>query len=147
MSKDNTTKKDKRRTVPAMWTKAFTFIEVIIALAIVSISMLALLRLHLISIRMFETAEVTSQAVFLADEKIAEILAAGYPKEESSSGTVERNGLTLNWQTQVIDVGLPQLDQADITGLRSVLVDVSFKQGTGSKHLQMSTYVAEKEIK
>jgi len=176
MSKDNTTGKDKcpalrqaqwtwpslsgggeqtclehsrksRTTVPAMRTKAFTFIEVIIALTIVSISMLALLRLHLISIRMIETAEITSQAIFLADEKIAETLAAGYPKVESNCGTVERNGLTLNWQTQVIDVGLPQLSRVDITGLRSVLVDVSCKQGTGNKHLQMSTYVAEKEIK
>ncbi len=171
MSKDNNiTGKDKRPAVPATQTKAFTpleetpvrptktsglrrrlltgftFIEVIIALAIVSISMLALLRLNLTSIRMVETAEATSQAVSLADEKIAEILAAGYPKLESSSGTVERNGLTLNWQTQVIDAGLPQLSQVDTTGLRSVLVDVSFKQGTGNKHLQMSTYVADRKL-
>ncbi len=146
MSKDNTTGKDKRPAGPAVRTKAFTFIEVIIALTIVSISMLALLRLHLISIRMFETAEITSQAVLLANEKIAELLAAGYPKLESNSGTVESNGLTLNWQTQVTNVGLSQSGQVDIAGLRSVLVDVNWKQGTGNKHLQMSTYVADRKL-
>jgi type II secretion system protein I len=144
MGKNNITVKDKSQMIQkTLRTKAFTFIEVIVALAIVSISLLALLRLHLISIRMTETAEITSQAVFLAGEKIAEKLAMGYPEEESDSGTVEKNGLPLHWQTEITDLQLPLLDQANITGLRKVLVDVSWKQGTSHKHLQMSTYVAD----
>jgi len=144
MSKDNITGKDKSPVLQKnLRTKAFTFIEVIVALTIVSISLLALFRLHLISIRMTETAETTSQAVFLAGEKIAEKLALGYPEEETDSGTVEKNGLCLQWQTEVTDLQSPQLDEANITGLRRVLVDVSWKQGTGHKHLQMSTYAAD----
>jgi len=126
---------------------AFTFIEVIVALAIVSISLLALLRLHIISIRMADTAEITSQAVFLANEKIAETLAAGYPKEGTNCGTVEKNALCLHWKTGVADLRLPQLDEAGITGLRKISVAVNWKQGAGSKHLQMSTYVADRELK
>jgi prepilin-type N-terminal cleavage/methylation domain-containing protein len=144
MSKDNITGTDKSLVLQGnLRTKAFTFIEVIVALTVVSISLLALFRLHLISIRMTETAEITSQAVFLAGQKIAEKLALGYPKEETDSGIVERNGLSLHWQTEVTDLQSPQLDEADITGLRRVLVDVNWKQGTGRKHLQMSTYVAD----
>ena len=52
--------------------RAFTFVEVVVALTIVSISLLALLRLHLISIRAVSKAQVKTQAVFLANEKIAE---------------------------------------------------------------------------
>jgi type II secretion system protein I len=144
MSKDNITAKDKSTMLQEnLWTKAFTFIEVIVALTIVSISLLALFRLHLISVRMTEAAEITSQAVFLAEEKIAEKLALGYPEEETDTGTVEKNGLPLQWQTEVTDLQSPQLDEANITGLRKVLVDVSWKQGSGCKHLQMSTYVAD----
>jgi len=139
MSENNITAKMRQN----LRTNAFTFIEVVIALAIVSISLLALLRLHLISIRMTETAEITSQAVLLAGEKMAEKLAMGYPKQETDSGTVEKNGLPLHWQTEVTDLQSPQLDEANITGLRKMLVDVSWKQGTGYKHLQMSTYVAD----
>jgi len=146
MGKDYIDGENKHIAMKEKRTQAFTFVEVIVALTIVSISLLALLRLHLISISMVEAAEITSQAVFLADEKIAETLTVGYPKEGKNSGTVEKNGLALNWQTEVTDLQLPQLQEADITGLRRVLVDVGWKQGAGRKHLQMSTYVADRKL-
>lgn len=126
--------------------QAFTFVEVIVALAIVSISLLGLIRLHLISIRMVEAAEVTSQAVLLAEEKIAETLALGYPKEGTKSGTVEKNALCLRWRTEVTDLQSRRLAEADITGLRRIWVDVGWKQGAGYKNLQMSTYVADRRL-
>lgn len=126
--------------------RAFTFVEVVVALSIVSISLLALLRLHIISISMVDKAQITSQAILLANEKIAETVAAGYPKEGTNSGTTEKNGLALNWQTEVKDLRLPQLDKVYITGLRKILVDISWKQGVSRKQLQMSTYVADRKL-
>ena len=126
---------------------AFTFVEVIIALAIVSISLLALLRLHMISIGMADTAETTSQATLLADEKIAEKLAVGCPDVGTDSGDVQRNTLRLHWLTEVTDVQPTQLDEANITKLRKISVDVSWKQGAHRKHLQISTYVADRKLK
>lgn len=126
--------------------RAFTFVEVLVALAIVSISLLALIRLHLISIRLADTAEITSQAVFLAEEKIAEMLTYGWPKEGTNSGTVEKNALCLYWRTEVTDVHLPQPAEANITGLRRIFVDVNWEQGVGQKHLQMSTYIADRKL-
>jgi len=117
-----------------------------VSLSIVSISLLGLIRLHLISISMAEAAEVTSQAVLLAEEKIAETLALGYPKEGTKSGTVEKNTLCLRWRTEVADLQSPQLTEADITGLRRICVEVDWKQGAGSKSLQMSTYVADRRL-
>ncbi len=138
---------DGNRRTAIEQARAFTFVEVIVALAIVSISLLALLRLHIISISMVDKAEITSQAVFLANEKIAEMLATGYPKEGTNSGTVEKNALRLDWKTEVTDLKLSQLDKADIAGLRKISVVVNWKQGLGRKHLQMSTYVADRELK
>ncbi|TSA56370.1 MAG: prepilin-type N-terminal cleavage/methylation domain-containing protein [Planctomycetaceae bacterium] len=126
--------------------RAFTFVEVVVALTIVSISLLALLRLHLISISMGDKAQITSQAVLLANEKIAETVAAGYPKEGTNSGTMEQNGLTLNWKTEVTNLRLPQLDKVHITGLRKILVDITWKQGVSRKQLQTSTYVADRKL-
>lgn len=146
-SDSNMANGNRRTTTVPTQTRAFTFVEVIVALAIVSISLLALLRLHIISIRMADTAEITSQAVLLANEKIEETLAAGYPKEGSNSGTVERNALCLDWRTEVTDLRLSQLDKLGIAGLRKISVVVNWKQGLGSKHLQMSTYVADRELK
>ena len=126
--------------------RAFTFVEVIIALAIASISLLTLLKLHLLSIRLVDRAQITTQAVLLANEKIAETLAAGYPDQGRKSGTVEKNGLTLNWRAEVADLQLPQLDRARITGLRRVVVDVNWKRGASGKRLRMSTYVADGKL-
>ena len=126
--------------------RAFTFVEVMIALAVVSISVMALLRLHLISAHMVDKAQIMTQAVFLADEKIAETLAADVPEEGIRSGAVERNGLKLNWKTRVENLQSIQLDAGDISGLWKVLVEISWKQGNNPKHLRMSTYVADRKL-
>ena len=126
---------------------AFTFIEVLAALAVVSISLLGLLRLHLISITMADSAQATSKAVFLAREKIAETLALGYPEIGIDTGVVENDTLDLQWRTEVSDFESPELVDADVAGLRRISVDVAWKQGVGRKHLQMSTCVADRRLR
>jgi type II secretion system protein I len=125
---------------------AFTLIEVLVALVIVAISLVGLVRLNLISIRMTEAAEISSQAVLLANEKIAETLAHGYPEEGTKTGSVEKYALRLNWRTEVTNIEPAHPDELDITGLRRIYVDVSWEQGTRRKHVQMSTYVADRKI-
>jgi general secretion pathway protein I len=138
--------KDKFAVRKATQIKGFTFIEVMIALAIVSISLLALLKLHLISIRMAEKAQLTCQAVFLAEQKLAEILALGYPEERSICGKMEKDTASFTWRTEVTDLHLPQLKEANISGLRKILVDVSCEQSYGPKHIQVFTYVADRKL-
>jgi len=142
MSRESRCIRTGRTTGPG----AFTFVEVIAALAIVSISLLGLLKLHLLSIRMADAAQMTSQAVFLAQEKIAEMLALGYPQVGADSGSVEKDTLDLRWRTEVSDLQLPELTQADVGGLRKISVDVTWNQGIRGKHLKMSTYVADRKL-
>ena len=135
-----------RTTIRKRRARAFTFVEVIVALAIASIALLSLLRLHLLSIRCVDKAQITTQAVLLANEKIAETLALGYPDQGLKSGTVEKNGLTLNWRTEVVDMLLPQLEQTRVTGLRKVMVNVNWSRGAAGRQLQMSTCVADGKL-
>jgi len=139
-------RRNRRMAMKVTRTTGFTFIEVLVALAVVSISLLALLRLHLISINMAERAQITCQSVFLAEQKLAETLAEGYPPEGINGGTVEQNRVLFRWRTEVADLYAPQLKEANVTGLRKILVDISWKQGLGCKHLQMSTYVADRKL-
>ena len=138
--------KNRHAKIGGTRKSAFTFIEVLVALVIVAISLVALIRLHLISIRMTETAEITSKAVFLANDKIAEVLALGYPEEGTNSGSVEENTLCLHWRTEVTDIEPSRLGEMDTPGLRRIYVDVSWEQGIRWKHLQMSTYVADRKL-
>ena len=133
-------------TEQATGSGAFTFIEVIVALAIVSISLLGLLKLHLVSIGMADAAAMTAQAVFLAQGKIAETMALGYPQVGVDTGAAEYDRADVRWRTEVSDVQLPELAQAEVAGLRKISVDVTWKQGIRRRHLQMSTCVADRKM-
>lgn len=138
---------DREKAVKSRKARAaFTFIEVIASLAVVSISLVGLLKLHLGSIVMADAAHATSQAVFLAREKIAETAAKGYPDIGVNSGVVDKDTLQLRWRTEVSPFELPELVEADVTGLREISVDITWRQGLGRKHLQMSTCIADGKL-
>lgn len=123
-----------------------TFVEVVVALAMVSIALTALMSLHIRSVGMIGIAKSTSHAISLAEDKIAETLARGYPHVGIETGITEKDNLSFNWRTEVADLQLSQLDQTDISGLRKILVDVSWKKEMGRKQIQMLTYVANRKL-
>jgi prepilin-type N-terminal cleavage/methylation domain-containing protein len=125
--------------------RAFTFVEVIVALLIVSISLVTLTKLNLVSITIADRAEATSKAALLAQQKIAEILASGYPDIQTQSGITEEDSLALQWQTSVTKMNLPIPDNA-IKRLRKVSVDISWEQGTAKRNLKISTCVADRRL-
>jgi type II secretion system protein I len=128
------------------FVEAFTFIEVVIALAIVSISLLGLLRLHLLSISTADRAQITNRAVLVAQQKIAETLAQGYPQLGTDQGISESGTPQLHWKRRIRDVQLSQLSQAHFKGLREIRVDVGYKQGNQDKNLYLSTYIANRYL-
>jgi type II secretory pathway pseudopilin PulG len=125
---------------------AFTFFEVLAALVIVSISLPGLLKLHLGSIAMVDKAQASSQAVFLAREKLAEAAAFGYPEIGVSAGVADNDNLEMRWRTEVSECELPELVEAGVGGLREISVDIAWRHGIGLKHLQMSTCVAQRKL-
>ena len=124
-------------------TKAFTFIEVLVALAIASIALLGLLRLHLVSMATADAAQAMTQAVFLAQEKIAEVSVSDYPRQGTDSGAVETNGLRFVWKTEIADVGPRTVGSLPLKGLRQVRSTVTWQRGADQKSVQMNTVVAD----
>jgi len=137
------------REVKAERRRAFTLIETVAALAIVSIGLLGLLQLHLISLRTADKAQATAQAVFLAQEKMAEILSAGFPSVGTRSGTVQTDGIHFTWRTEVTSAPLAQqgLPGSRLNGLRQVSVDVACGEGPRERQVRLTTYVAERKIR
>lgn len=129
--------------------KGFTLIEVIAALAIVSTALLGLLQLHLVSLRTADKAQVITQAVLLAQEKMADVLCCGYPPLGTRSGVVEANGSQLAWRTEVTDERALPRRSADFRprDLRKVAVDVSLEKDPGGKTIHLTTYVAKSGIR
>ncbi len=128
-------------------SQGFTLIEVVAALAIVSIALLGLLRLHLISISTADRAQTVAQAVWLAQERMAEVLCCGYPPVGTQSGVAAAEGSQFTWRTEVTEApsGLEQ-SSLTLSGLRKLSVDVAWQKGAGEKHIRMITYVAQSSI-
>jgi type II secretory pathway pseudopilin PulG len=127
-------------------TNAFSLGEVIVALAIVSISLLGLLRLQLLSIAASEKANALTEAMLLAQSKIAETGASGFPALGTSQGSVKANSLVLQWQTRVTQSALVPLDQGLSSNLHKVTVNVSWMHGAGKKNVEMVTHVADRTL-
>lgn len=126
--------------------KGFTFVEVLAALAIASIALVGLLKLHLLSMTTADAAEELTQAVFVAQEQLAEAAAPGYPRQGTSTGTVERNGLQFTWKTEISNAGAADLRSLALRGIRQIRTTVTWQRGTDRKSTEMTTYVADSSI-
>ena len=106
---------------------AFTLLEVLIALSIASIALLALLKLNLVSTALAEKAEMTFQATLLAEGKISETMAEGYPNLGTTWDIVQHDGTSFQWWTEVTDISPGQFNNLDIQGIRKISVDIEWK--------------------
>jgi len=121
----------------------FTLIEVLVALAVVAIAVSALLRLQLISIKMADNTVASTQAMFLAQQKLDETIAQSSLESGTTTGSVSLNNRELNWRRTVTNLRLPELDQKDFALLRCVEIDVNWTRGSADKHLNLTTYVTD----
>jgi len=125
--------------------RAFTFIEVIVALAIVGIAFTALLTLHLTSINLTDAAQNTFNATLLADARLDETLACDHPTTGTAAGTTAEP-TEMQWSRKIEKLHLSGFNQNDLTGLRAVTVTVRWRHGTKDKHIEMLTYIADRNL-
>lgn len=127
-------------------SKAFTFVEVLIALAVVSIALTGLLHMHLLSARTADTAQAMAQAVLLARAKMTEALCHESRQPGIHSGTTDINGSRFAWRTELTSVAAPQTRGLRRGALQQLNVNVTWRQGNGERRVQMTTYVADTTI-
>jgi prepilin-type N-terminal cleavage/methylation domain-containing protein len=74
-------------------SEGFTFLEILVALAVVSISIVVLLDCHTRSLKNYVHSQIISRATLLAEEKINEIQAKGFPEIDDMDAEEYDNGL------------------------------------------------------
>ena len=127
--------------------KAFTLMEVLIALAITAISVIPLLQLLVTSITMMDSASCLTHANLIANEKLAETVSKGYPQLGIETGISENeeNNIVYNWKINITDARQNELADLNLSGLRKVNVCVQWKQGQAKKQVSMSTLVSRND--
>lgn len=125
---------DARRAVAG-----FTLIEVMVAIAVVAIALVPLLRLHLLSLDATARAQDLTQAVFLAQERIAGI--GVFPEASDEQGTFERPELRrFRWYTVVTEDELVLASSAKPIAVRRILVTISWVDGQRERQYTLESY-------
>lgn len=74
-----------------MSPRGFTLVEVMVAMVIISVAMVALLVTHAASTRSYAVAKATTVSTLLAQQKVAEILSGEFPEPGEDEGTFSDN--------------------------------------------------------
>jgi type II secretion system protein I len=122
---------------------AFTLLEVLVALAVAAIAVGGLMRLHLLSLGAADKAEKMAQALSIAQNKLAEVTAAGAASAGAVEGCVELNRTPFRWQTQVSDFHLDPGPAGNPDRLHKVTVTVAWAHGLGRKDVSVSTLLCD----
>lgn len=128
--------------------RAFTLVEVLLALSITVISLVPLLHLLVVSISMVDSAGCLSRATLIANAKLAEVVGKGYPEIGTDSGNIENEGndVVFEWQVSVTDARSKELEDIGLSGLRKVNVAITWNEGRAQKQMSLSTYVSIDQI-
>ena len=113
----------------------FTLLEVMIALAILSLVAVAFLRAQASSIHLVDEASQISVATLLAREKMAELESAGFPEPGKKSGPGGEAVPHLRWE-QIVS-------STEILNLRKAVIRVLWMEGTRERTLELTTYFAK----
>ncbi len=110
--------------------------EVMIALAILSLVAVAFLRSQAGPIRLVDESSQISLATLLAQKKLAEAESSGFPEPGKISGDYDEDYPALRWERIV--------SATEFEPLRKVLVRIFWRDGDKVRTLEMITYVAQK---
>lgn len=128
--------------------KAFTLLEVLIALSITAIGLIPLLHLLITSISVMDSASCLSQASLIGNAKLAEVVGMGCPHVGTDSGTInyEGNDVIFKWHVIVSDAHVREFEGIDLSNLLKVNVDVIWNEGQKQKQISLSTYVTTDQM-
>ena len=104
---------------------AFTLVEVLIALTILTFALLAIFRGNVFNLRSSKQASDLSIAVFAAESLMKELIGKGYPESGMLEGSFEENYFEgFKWKRTVESLDIPFVED-----LKRVTVEVSWEKG------------------
>lgn len=121
----------------------FTLIETLVAMAILSISLVVILQLFSGGLKSSRLSDNYTRAIFHAREKMEEILLDDNFTDMATEGEL---GDGFEWKAQTLRLEPAQEEEAKLpVDIFSIKVDISWHEGSKEKHFEISTLkIAEK---
>jgi len=116
--------------------EGFTLLEVMIAVAILSLVAVAFLGAQASSIRLVDESVQISMATLLAKERMAELESRGFPEPGSNSGTFGDAFPSYRWEQTI--------STTDIPDIRKAVVRVLWMEGDLQRNMELTIYLARR---
>jgi general secretion pathway protein I len=131
-----------KRIIPQ---SGFTFLEVMIAVAVISIALVTLIGSQSQSVSIVTISRQNLAASFLAQQKLAELEASLYDDLYSDSGRFEDDFSQYGWRTEVSVLGP---DETEIEGTADMLksIDLVITMGETEEEIYTLRSIVMKEI-
>lgn len=123
--------------------KAFTLIEIIMAMAILTIGIIGVVRLLPVGLRASKSAEILSKAAFLAQEKLEELKLAGFEQLSLPGPSIPLAGEQgqYSWAAEVGEVSLAGVSNPQ--DIRRLSLRVSWQERGNSRSQDFVTYIGK----
>ncbi|MBL0732372.1 MAG: type II secretion system protein [Desulfosarcina sp.] len=124
-------------------TAGFTLIEILVALVILSIALVTIMQLFSGGLKASRIAGDYTQAIFLAREKMEELLLEEETSAEATGGEFNNN---YKWRAEITPFSLDVDDYEKVpVEVYEISVSVSRKDGTGKQVSLQTLKTAKKE--
>ena len=117
--------------------RGFTLLEVMIALAILSLVLVVLFSQQATSIDQGNEARIVTKATFLAQERMTELITQDRLSIGEEGGEMPDAIPPFRWKQMV--------EESETEGMKRVTVLVLWKEGDKGRDLRLVTYVASEE--
>jgi prepilin-type N-terminal cleavage/methylation domain-containing protein len=127
----------RRYRICSMGLSAFSLIEVLIAIGILSVGLIGAIRVFPVGLRASHRAELLSRAVLAAEGQIEAIRLKDSSKLKDESFSVSEDPFNI-----IVKVDSPaSLGLLDPSRIKRVLVDVSWFQENKERSIKLGTYI------
>ena len=114
--------------------QGFTLLEVMVAMAILAITLVVIFSQQAISLNVGSEARIITKATFVAQERMAELITRKRFPIGEEEGEVPEAIPPLNWK-QIFE-------ESETEGMQKITVLVLWKEGDRDRYVRLVTYVA-----
>ena len=132
--------------------KGFFLLEVMVAVAILSIGLVVIIESFSLSLRATNSAYNLSTATLLAQKIVSEVRSGEYPDEGETSGDFGEDWPQFRWKLNSVSIPLSDLHpledravETEEADLMKVTISVFWKDRGGQRDLKVTTYLARRE--